>query len=185
MTGVRVRIRTALVLALAGALVAGACGSTPEGTPQATFPLTTDPPNRTTTPDLLAARAVLATALGATNVILADTEAPFRPAEGAILTTAPRAVYQAVMPADPGKGFIAVYDLEDAGRAAAAAQDQAAYLASGPGRVQYPDATQHILRVLDTTVIFYSWAPEGAVDPKAPDVAAAIETVGQAVAIPG
>ena len=78
-----------------------------------------------------------------------------------------------------------MYDLEDAGRAAAAAEDQAAYLASGPGRVQYPDATTHILRRLDSTVIFYSWAPEAATDPAAPDVAAAIETVGQAVTIPG
>lgn len=177
--------RSALALALGTVLLAGACGTAPDGTPQATFPSTTAEPDRTTSPDLEAARAALAAALGASNVILADTEAPFRPAEGAILTTAPRAVYQAIMPADPGKGFIAVYDLEDAGRAAAAAQDQAAYLASGPGRVQYPDATMHILRRLDTTVIFYSWAPEAATDPSAPDVAAAIETVGQAVTIPG
>lgn len=181
----RSRVATLLTAALGVAMVVGACATTPEGTPQVTFPLTTDPPNRTTTPDLEATRAAIAAALGATNVILADTESPFRPAEGAILTTAPRAIYQAVMPADPGKGFIAVYDLEDAGRAAAAAQDQAAYLASGPGRVQYPDATMHILRQLDSTVIFYSWAPEAAVDPAAPDVAAALETVGQAVVIPG
>jgi len=174
-----------IVVALGAALVLGACGATVEGSAQATFPLTTAEPDRTTSPDLAAARAALVTALGASNIILADTEAPFRPAEGPILTTAPRAVYQAIMPADPDKGFIAVYDLEDAGRAAAAAEDQAAYLASGPGRVQYPDATAHILRRLDSTVIFYSWAPEGATDPAAPNVAAAIETVGQAVTIPG
>ena len=44
-------------------------------------------------------------------------------------------------PKDPGKGFIVVYEFADPDRAAAAAAEQQAYLATGPGRVQRPQGT--------------------------------------------
>ena len=62
--------------------------------------------------------------------------------------------------------------------AAAAAAEQQRYLASGPGRVQSPQGTVHVIRGLDTTVIVYDWLPGAANDPKAPDVQAALETLG-------
>ena len=49
----------------------------------------------------------LVRALGdAATSILTDTQAPVRPAESPLLATAPRAVYQVVLPKDPDKGFI-------------------------------------------------------------------------------
>ena len=67
---------------------------------------------------------------------------PVRMAESPLLTTAPRAVYQVVLPKDPDKGYIVVYEFPDPapgrgrrGRAAGATS------ASGPGRVQTPQGT--------------------------------------------
>ena len=45
---------------------------------------------------------------------------------------APRAVYQAVLPADPTHGYIVVYELRDTARAAEAAAEQQRYLVTGP-----------------------------------------------------
>lgn len=141
-------------------------------------------PDRTVSPVVSGTRAELVRVLGERSVILDDMDTPVRPAEGPILTYAPRAVYQAQLPADPEAGIIVVYELADPGAAAAAAADQAAYLASGPGRVQYPDAARHVIRVLGSTVIFYTWIPESAEDPLTPEVAAALATLGTGVDVP-
>jgi cytochrome c1 len=117
--------------------------------------------------------------------VLTDTQAPFRPSEADVLATAPRAVYQVILPDDPTKGFIVVYELADPAAAAAAAAAQAAYLASGPGRVQSgPDSTVHVIRQVGSTVVLYSWIPDGARDPSAPDVQAALETLGIGTPVP-
>lgn len=170
------------ILLLAAAGVSACSGTAPGGGP-VTVPASIGP-DRTVSPVVSGTRAEIAGALGERSVILADREAPFRPAEGQILSYAPRAAYQAQLPADPNAGIIVVYELPDAPAAAAAADDQAAYLASGPGRVQYPDAARHIIRVLGSTVIFYTWIPESAEDPLTPEVAAALATVGIGVDIP-
>ena len=141
-------------------------------------------PDRTVSPVVLGTRSELARALGDRSVILEDVATPVRPAEGPILSYAPRIAYRAQLPADPGTGTIVVYELADAAAADAAAADQAAYLASGPGRVQYPNAARHVIRVLGSTVIFYTWIPESAEDPLAPEVAAALATIGTGVEVP-
>ncbi len=178
--------RTA-VLASVGLLAAfgtSACSGTAPGGGPVTVPASIGP-DRTVSPVVFDTRAEIARALGERSVVLEDREAPFRPAEGQILSYAPRVIYQAQLPADPTAGAIVVYELADAPAAAAAAADQAAYLASGPGRVQYPDAARHIIRVLGSTVIFYTWIPESAEDPLTPEVAAALATIGAGVEIPG
>ena len=43
-----------------------------------------------------------------------------------MLAAAPRAVYQVILPKDPTKGFIVVYEFPDPDRAAAAATEQQA-----------------------------------------------------------
>jgi len=130
-------------------------------------------------------RGELARVLGAHDLVLSDTQTPFRPIEGAVFTTAPRAVFQVILPDDPTKGFIVVYEFVDTGAAAAAGADQAAYLASGPGRIQAPDGVIHILRQVASTVVFYSWIPEGSLDARAPGIQAALETLGVGIQIPG
>ncbi len=175
------------VLASAGLLAVlgtAACSGTAPGGGPVTVPASIGP-DRTVSPVVAGTRAEIARALGERSVILEDREAPFRPAEGPILSYAPRAVYQAQLPADPAAGTIVVYELADAPAAAAAAADQAAYLASGPGRVQYPDPARHVIRVLGSTVIFYTWIPESAEDPLTPEVAAALATIGAGVGVPG
>jgi hypothetical protein len=178
----RAAVRRAL---LVGALTvvggsAMACGT---GSGPVTVPASIGP-DRTVTPVVGGTRAEIARVLGERSIILDDLDTPFRPAEGPILSFAPRAVYQAQLPADPEKGIIVVYELPDARAALDAAEDQAAYLGSGPGRVQYPDPARHIIRVLGSTVIFYTWIPESAEDPMTPEVAAALATLGTGVDVP-
>jgi hypothetical protein len=175
-------VRRALMVGVS-VMVAGsvmACGT---GSGPVTVPASIGP-DRTVSPAVDGTRAEIAQVLGERSIILDDLDTPFRPAEGPILSFAPRALYQAQLPADPDAGIIVVYELPDAGAALEAAEDQAAYLGSGPGRVQYPDAARHVIRVLGDTVIFYTWIPESAEDPRTPDVADALATLGTGVDVP-
>ena len=95
----------------------------------------------TVTPAVGLTRGEIVAALGAQNLVLADSQAAVRPAEAPLLGAAPRAVYQVLLPKDPTKGFIVVYEFADPARAAAAATEQQAYLGTGPGRVQRPQGT--------------------------------------------
>jgi hypothetical protein len=71
-----------------------------------------------------------------------------------------------------------VYDFADSSRAADAAAEEQRYLATGPGRVQTPEGTVHVLRQLGPTVILYDWLPGAAKDSSAPDVQRVLETLG-------
>ena len=77
-----------------------------------------------------------------------------------------------------------MYDLGDVARAAAAGADQAAYLASGPGKVQTPIGTRHVIRQLGPTIVLYSWHPDSAEDPRAPDIQTALESLGTEIPVP-
>jgi hypothetical protein len=110
--------------------------------------------------------------------VLSDTQAPVRPPESALLADAPRAVYQVLLPKDPTHGYIVVYEFPDAAAAAAAATQEQAYLASGPGRVQTPQGTVTVIRQLGTSVILYSWLPGASTDDAAPGIQSALETIG-------
>ena len=140
-------------------------------------------PSTTVSPAVGQTRAELVRALGTVNLVLADTQTPVRPAESALLVDAPRAVFQVTLPQDPTRGFIVVYEFADANRAAEAAAEEQRYLASGPGRVQTPEGTVHVLRQIGPTVVLYDWLPGAAKDPAAPKVQEALETVGVGFAI--
>jgi hypothetical protein len=133
---------------------------------------------------VLLTRAALVDALGQQHLVLQDTQSPFRPPEAAILAGAPRAVYQVILPEDLDQGYIVVYELRDPPLALQAAQEQAAYLATGPGRVNFPLGAVHVIRQVGSSVVLYSWNPGGAKDPSTPNVQVALETVGLGVPVP-
>jgi hypothetical protein len=130
-------------------------------------------------PGATAARDAIFDALGRSNLIVAETAAPFRPPESAPLAAAPRNVYQVTLPQDPDKGFIVVYELPTQADAAADAEAQREYLASGPGRVQSPQGTDSVIQQLGSAVIVYLWLPADARDPAAPRIAEALRTIGK------
>jgi hypothetical protein len=165
------------------ALVASGCGIA-AGTGGASFSVESVGPTIGTTAAVTQTRGAIAAALGARSLQLGDPKVPFRPPESPRLAAAPRAVYQVVLPNDPQHGFISVYELPDIPAAASAAQEQAAYVASGPGRVQFPPDARFVIRQLDTTVIFYAWSPANSPDPRAADIQPALETVGTAIPVP-
>lgn len=171
-----------LLLALAAGLATAGCAAG-DG-PASTFPPTSFGPARSVSAAVAQTRGELVRVLGERRLTLVDAPVPFRPAEGRRLTDAPRAVFQVVLPEDPGRGYIVVYELPDPGQAAEAAREQATYLASGPGRVQSSLNARDIIRLVGSTVVLYSWIPDEANDPSAPDVEAALETLGLKVDVP-
>jgi hypothetical protein len=146
--------------------------------------VTQAPPSRAAgeslSPGLVSTRGELVRALGTVNVILDDANVPVRPAEAPSLAASPRAVFQAVLPDDPTHGFISVYELGTVEAATAAANEQVAYVNSGPGRVQFTPDTQFVVRRLGTTVIFHAFSRENAADPRAAEVFSVLSRVGQA-----
>jgi len=163
------------------AVLAG-CATT-EG-PVVTFPPASIGPDRTVSPAVDLTRSTLASALASEGLALTDAQVPFRPPEGLRLTDAPRAVYQVVLPEAPDDGFIVVYELPDPDRANQAANEQAQYLASGPGRVQSSLDAVDVIRVVGSTVVLYTWLPGDPRDPKEPDIQRALETIGLGVDVP-
>jgi hypothetical protein len=124
------------------------------------------------------ARAALFEALGDANLIVDVARQPFRAPEIEPLASAPRVVYQVTLPAETNRGFITVYEFASEAAAIEAAKAQYDYLASGPGKVQAPLGTDHVIRQLGATVIYYSWLPAAAIDPSTPRVADALQTIG-------
>ena len=138
----------------------------------------------TVSPAMGLTRGSLVSALGVRNLVLADSQAAVRPAEAPMLGAAPRAVYQVLLPKDPARGFIVVYEFADPARAAAAATEQQAYLGTGPGRVQRPQGTVTVVRQVGSTVVLYEWLPDASQDPSAAGIQAALETLGIGYPVP-
>jgi hypothetical protein len=180
-TGRRIGVR--LALALAFAVLVGGCAPG-GGVSVASFPPGSIGPSGTAGAGAAQTRIELVRVLGEHNLVLDDAEVPFRPAEDATFTTTPRAVYQVILPDAPGQGYIVVYEFPDPTTAAEAATDQAAYLATGPARVQSPFGTRHVVRLVGSTVVLYSWVPEGATDERQPLIQTALETLGVGVPVP-
>ena len=158
------------------AIILAACGTSSGSVPS--VPVATAGPLMTVSPAVNQTRAELVRVLGAANLVLADTQAPVRPAESPLLVDAPRAVFQVTLPQDPTRGFIVVYEFTDSSRASEAAAEEQRYLASGPGRVQTPEGTVHVLRQVGPTVVLHDWLPGAAKDPAAPEIQRALETLG-------
>jgi hypothetical protein len=169
-------LRSVALASLYLALVAAACATT--DTPAQTFPVPSIGPATTVSPAVNQTRAVLVSALADHQLVLTDTQAPVRPVESPLLVTAPRAVYQVVLPKDPTRGFIVVYEFQDSSAAALAAAEEQHYLETGPGRIQSPQGSIQVLRQVGLTLVLYDWLPGAALDPAAPEVQQALETVG-------
>lgn len=128
-------------------------------------------------------RRLVVDALGRDGLTLQDAVQPFRPPESPSMVDAPRGVFQVVLPDDPAHGYLVIYAFRDAATAVAAAHDQAAYIGSGPGRIQFPPDTQSVIRQVDTTVIVYSWSPANSIDTRAGAIPTDLSTVGIEVPI--
>ena len=179
------RPHAAALALVAVALVAVACAPSDTGpVPSEGVPVASDGPTGTVGPAVAQTRAELVRALGTKNLVLQDSQAPFRPPEDARFTTTPRALYQVILPKAPQEGFIVVYEFADPTAAMEAATEQAAYLATGPAKVQSAFGTRHIIRLVGSTVVLYSWVPEGATDPIQPDIQTALETLGTGITVP-
>ncbi len=165
------------------ALVTAGCATTE--TPGQAFPVASIGPATTVSPAVNQTRAVLVAALAGHQLVLTDTQAPVRPVESPRLVSAPRAVYQVVLPKDPTKGYIVVYEFQDASTAALAAAEEQHYLETGPGRIQSPQGTVQVLRQVGLALVLYDWLPGAAQDPAAPEVQQALETVGVGFPIGG
>lgn len=170
-----------IAAALVAVIVAAGCGiaaprggpaASPSATPLASVPRAIDQ-----------TRLQLEGALRAAGWFLDRAAVPYRPPESARVAAASRIVYQVVLPDDPGRGQIVVYEFPDTASATTAGREFAGYLGSGPGRVQFTPDTQHVLRQLGTTLVFYSWTREGTTD-AVEEIATILDTVGQGIAIP-
>ncbi len=164
-----------LVLGLAGCGIGapGGVAATPSALPQASVSGSIELAHRT-----------IETALRSRELGLIVPTVPFRPAESSALTDVARAVYQVVLADDPGGGFVVIYEFPDPGAAYAAGVIQAAWLASGPGAIQYPAGTTHVLRQLGNTLLSFSYVASASPESRAAEVATVLESVGQGITSP-
>jgi hypothetical protein len=120
----------------------------------------------------------VATALGDASFQVQDPVTQYRPGESPALLDVPRRLLQVILPSEPGGGYVVIYELPSNGEAERIGQDFATYLASGTGAIQYPRDTQFVLQRAGQTLVFYPWSAEANPDPRLPELAAALETVG-------
>lgn len=168
-----------LLLVAVLALIGGA--ATPPGSP--TFP----PAGATAGPagsSAAATRSQVARALAAQGLQSEDPIQPYRPAEGPRFATAGRVVLRAILPDDPGHGYVVIYEFDSPAAALAAAQEQAAYVTSGVGLVQFAPDSRFVLRVVGPTAVFFTWSPANSPDARVETIPAALETIGSGVPIP-
>lgn len=169
-----------LGLALLPGLVAG-CGIAANGAPQPTPAVT---PQVSLSATLQLCRNQLAGTLSAAAFNLVQPASAVRPGESPALASAPRTVSQVQLPGDPDHGFIVLYEFPDPAGAYAAAQQQAAYIGGGEGRIQFVPDSKFTLRQNGSCVLFYTWSPSASTDPRSPAIETALQTFGIAIAIP-
>jgi hypothetical protein len=179
------RLRLALLgLAIGAATMLASCG-VGAASSAASVPVESVPPANVSAA-VVQTRGAIAAALAAAGVAapLADATRPYRPAESARLRSAPRAVYQVLLPDQPDAGFIVVYEFPDTASAVDAGNEEAGYLGTGPAKVQFPREAQHVLQAVGTTLFLYTWAPTASSDPTAGKVADALKQLGIGFSVP-
>jgi hypothetical protein len=129
-------------------------------------------------------RTAIAAALAGVNLQLQDATQPFSPPESPSVVSAARGIFQVILPADPAHGYIVVYEFRDGPTAEAAGEELASYIGSGPGRIQFPPDAQHLIRLVGTTLIVYSWSPANSTDARSDAIPTALMTIGTAIAVP-
>lgn len=130
-----------------------------------------------------ATKQLVIQALAAVSLQAVDTVKPYRPPETPVLIGAPRTIVQAQLPDDPDHGYVVIYSLGSAVAAEKAAVDQAAYVRSGTGGIQFPPGSHFVTRIVDTTVIFFTWSPGASPDQRTHLIEDALNTIG--IAVPG
>ena len=170
----------AAVLIGAGALLA-ACGGASTVLPTSQALATAQP---TAPATVEATLGQLESAARAAGLVVESPLTEVRPAEPPSFADVARWPAQALLPDDPGGGYFVVYAFADADLAAAGGRDLAAYVASGPGRIQFPPDVRFVLQQVGATLVFYPWSPASSPDPKTPDLAAALASVGTEVSMP-
>jgi hypothetical protein len=170
---------------LAVGLVAGCgLGAGGESSARPSAPSTASPSVAVSSTLALTRTQVMA-ALGAAQVQVEDARVPFRPGESASVAAAPRLVLQALLPAAPQRGFVVLYEFRDPGTATAAAQELAAYIASGPGRVQFANDARFTIRQLGAALVFYHYSRSVSEDPLGEErIATALAALGQGWEVP-
>ena len=103
------------------------------------------------------------------------------PGESPALINVPRRAIQAILPSDPDKGYVVIYELPSNGEADRVGNDFAAYLATGPGAIQYPRDAQFVLRRVGPTLVFFSYSPLVSPDPEMARLASTVATIGEPV----
>jgi hypothetical protein len=130
-----------------------------------------------------ATKQLVISALSGAGVPAAEATKPYRPSETPVLTGTPRSIVQAQLGNDPDHGFVVIYSFVSAATAEKAAYDQAAYVASPAGGVQFPPGSHFVIRLVDTTMIFFTWAPGASPDLQQQKIEDALNGVGIAVPI--
>jgi hypothetical protein len=169
-----------LVVSIAIAYSVAGCAAT-ESTVRPSASLA---PRPTITPAVAATLSEVTRLLGQRSLQVRVPQVLYRPGEAAEVASASRAVVQAILPDDPDHGYITVYDFPDADTAQAAAESQARYVASGPGRVQFPPDARFTIRRSGSTVLFYAFSPGASTDERAPEIEAVLRTFGIEVDVP-
>ena len=172
------------VVVLALALAVAGCGiGAPRG-PVVTPPRESASPEPTVSAAVAQTRLQVAGALATAGFQLLVPTQPFRPPESPLLTSAPRAVFQVALPDDPTHGYIVIYEFPDGASASIAGRQMAGYLGTGNSRVQFPPDSQHVLRQIGTTLVFYSWSPVNSPGPATATIGQVLGTIGQGFDIP-
>ena len=120
-------------------------------------------------------------ALGAESFQVRVPQTPYRPGESPALVGVPRQLLQAILPSDPDGGYVVIYELPSNEDAERVGRDFAGYLASGTGAIQYPRDTRFVIQRVGRTLVFFPWSAEANPDPRLPELAAALATVGEPV----
>ena len=178
------RLGTFLALTLALPIVLAGCGIGAANGVPVTFPPQSFGPSGALTGAAAGTRAAIAQALGTKLLQVRDAQVAVRPPEAPRLAAAPRLVVQAILPDDPAHGFISIYEFPDASTATDAGREQADYIASGPGRVQFTNDARFVIRQLGPTIVFYWWSPASTSDARAGDVQPALESIGIGITVP-
>jgi hypothetical protein len=171
-------------LALVVSIVIAGCGAGAPNVAPVTFPPRSFGPTGASTGAAATTRAVIAQALGVKRLQLRDAQIVVRPPESPRLVAAPRLVVQAVLPDDPTHGLISIYEFPDDSAAAEAGREEATYIASGPGRVQFTADARFVIRQLGPTIVFYTWSPGSTSDATNAAIQQALESIGIGVAVP-
>jgi hypothetical protein len=131
-----------------------------------------------------ATRNAVARALATAGFGSEDSVRTYRPAEAPGFATAPRTVLRAILADDPDHGLIVIYEFASPPAAADAAREQADYIASGVGRVQFPTDSRFVVRVVGSTAVFFTWSPQNSPDPRTASIGSALESIGSGVPVP-